>query len=385
MANGRPDDHDSIGDDLRVIEFLTEKPIYRHEAKGGDNDGPPRRRGLLVLALAAVAVAIVGVSVGVSVEVSRDDGDAEADPGNRGTSSASQTAGAVHDSTTVPPERMPRSLTPGDESTTAPLLPEGRPSTPEIGELVASVASVDFSGVAGAAYYLYADGRLIRTPDPAVEGSGFFEQRLAREGIDAVRERFFSSALFSYQSPGNISDCMDGLCVRSDAGGLVVAEGGAVTTTQGARLFSYLLTLAESLPESFWVAPELRPYIPARIAVCLQTFANVPDRAIPVPLDLSIVVPTFPARAAELVGRRAPIGTLPNPDPACFEMTLDEARTLADEFLSPAGGGTHQSSGIVISNRQLAAIQTEASEGIVAFVRFNPLLPHRESAAAFGG
>ncbi len=105
----------------------------------------------------------------------------------------------------------------------------------------------------------------------------------------------------------------------------------------------------------------------------------------PSPLDLSILVPTFPARAAELLGGHEPIGTRPNPDPACFEMTLDEARTLADEFLSPAGGGSHQYSGIVIRNRQLAAIQTSATQGIVAYVRFNALLPHRESAAAFSG
>jgi hypothetical protein len=106
---------------------------------------------------------------------------------------------------------------------------------------------------------------------------------------------------------------------------------------------------------------------------------------VPVPLDLSIAVPALPARGAELLGSRAPIGGRPNPQFTCFEVTLDEARTLADEFLGPAGGGSHLYSGIVISNPQLDAIQPDTPEGIVAYIRFNTLLPHPTSAAAFGG
>ena len=55
------------------------------------------------------------------------------------------------------------------------------------------------------------------------------------------------------------------------------------------------MTLDSSLPELQWAAPRIRAYVASRIQVCLGTFLNVP-----------------------------------------------EARTLADEFLSPAGGGSHE-------------------------------------------
>jgi hypothetical protein len=384
MANGRPGDDDSVGDDLEIIEFVTEEPTLRPEPEAVGNDRRPRRRRHLVLALAAVVVAIVGVSVAVS----RDDGDAEAEPGNRGTTSASRTAPDVPPPTVLPMEERPPPTSPGDATTTAPLLPEGAPSTPDVGELIASVA--DFaSGGTDTAYYFYADGRLIRSRTQADGGSSFVEQRLTPAGIERVRSEFLVAWGFDPNPPpGNISDCTYGICVRGNDGRLRTApESGrtAIQMTRATRLVTFIRALDESLPETEWVAPRIRTYIPARIAVCLQTFANVPDRAIGMPLDLSVLVPTFPARAAELLDGRAPIGGRPNPDPACFEMTLDEARTLADEFLSPAGGGSHLYSGIVVNNRQLAEIRTGRSEGIVAFVKFNTLLPHPESAGLYGG
>lgn len=378
MANG-PRDRESVGDELELIEFVTDEGIStarRPEPEAGDKDGPPRRRHLLVLAIAAVVVAIAGVFV----VVFREDGDGEAGRGTRDTSNASRTApDVVPGPTTIPPEERPPATTPGDASTTAPLLPEGAPSTPHIGELVASVTNFDGS----AAYYLYADGRLIWWSEQAGVGGGFVEQRLTPEGIERVRSEFLAAALFDPNSPpGNVADCEAVACVRGHDGRLLTARE---TATESARLVSYLRTLDASLPETEWAAPRIRTYVPARIAVCLQTFVNVPDRVVPVPLDLSILVPAFPARAAELLGGRERIGGRPNPDPACFEVTLDEARTLADEFLSPAGGGSHQYSGLVIRSPLLDAIQPDTPEGIVAYIRFNTLLPHAASAAAFGG
>ena len=57
-------------------------------------------------------------------------------------------------------------------------------------------------------------------------------------------------------------------------------------------------------------------------------------------------------------------------------MTLEEARTLEDAFLDPFGGGSHQYWGIVIGfNPQLDAIQPLPTEGLVAFITFDALLP----------
>jgi hypothetical protein len=57
-------------------------------------------------------------------------------------------------------------------------------------------------------------------------------------------------------------------------------------------------------------------------------------------------------------------------------MTLDEARTLEAEFLSPAGGGSHQYFGIVILiNRQFDAIEPDATAGNAVRITFQTLLP----------
>ena len=72
------------------------------------------------------------------------------------------------------------------------------------------------------------------------------------------------------------------------------------------RLVTYLKTLDSSLLESEWADKEIKPYVASRIAVCVQTF--VPDSdpdtdaVVQVPPDLSVLVPLFPAPAAELFG-----------------------------------------------------------------------------------
>jgi hypothetical protein len=374
MANGRPGDDDSVGDDLEVIEFVTEEPIDRPEPDAGDEDRPPRRRGLVVLALAAVVVAIVGVGVAVL----RDDGDARPGPTNPRTSNASRAApDAAPTSATIPPDERPPPTTPGDASTTAPLLPEGAPSTPHTGELVASVADQ----TTGGGYALYADGRLIWSSGRADASGGMVEQRLTPEGVERVRAEVLAAGEFTANAlPGNISECMSAICVRGDDGRLLGSVPGPVSpvtpaSAAEARLVSYLSTLASSLPKTEWAAPRIKTYVPARFIVCIGTYANLPDRAIPVQIDLATVLSAFPTGAAELfASREAHGGSAP-----ClysYETTLEEARTLADVFLSPTGGGTHEYSGIVIRNEELAAIQSDRSEGIIAYVSFQPLLPN---------
>jgi hypothetical protein len=196
-----------------------------------------------------------------------------------------------------------------------------------------------------------------------------------------VRSTFLSSGLFNPdQLPGDVPYCTGPACVRGDDGRLLSApESGPESATEAARLHTYLMTLDSSLPETEWAAPRIRTYVAPRIQVCLGTYLNLPDRAVPVPSDLSILLPAFPTRAAELLSDREPSG--PSGPAPCFEVTLEDARTLADEFLSPAGRGSHEYSGIVIRNPQLDAIPPV---GIVAYINFQPLLPDG-SPASFGG
>ena len=377
MANGRPGDDDSVGDDLEIIELVTEEPIHARKPEAGDNHRPPRRLRLLVLAIAAAVAAIAGVSVAV---VSRDDGDARAGPANPSTSNASRTApDAVPTSATIPPDERPPPTNPGDASTTAPLLPEGAPSTPHIGELVASVANEE--SFPGSGYYLYADGRLIWSSGQVDVSGGLVEQRLTPEGVERVRAELLAAGQFTpIALADNIVECQFAVCVRGDDGRILGLFPGPVSpvtpqSTAEARVVSYLSTLASSLPKTEWVTPRIKTYVASRFSVCIGTYADLPNRAIPVQIDLATVLPAFPTEAAELFASREVRGGGP-PCLYSVETTLEEARALADIFLSPTGGGTHEYSGIVIRNDELATIPSDRSEGILAYVSFQPLLPH---------
>ena len=381
---------ESVRDDLDVIDLLKEEGLWTargSEPEAGDGDPPPRRRRLLVLAIAALLVAITGVSVGVSrddgegeggVGIASEERDANSEPGSRVMSSArtQPVPDVVPATTTIPLEPRPPPTTPGDASTTAPLLPEGAPSTPHIGELVVSAWPGPGPSGFSSGYNLYADGRLIWLSEG---GSGeFVEQRLTPEGVERVRSEFLASGLFDPTLPGLLLSCAAPLCVRGDDGRLLSAPQSA-----GAEhLFSYLGTLDASLPKTEWATPRIKTYVASRFNVCLGTYANVPDRAIPVQIDLSAVLPALPTDAAELFDSREAQRGGPGPSAFCIETTLEEARALADLFLSPTGGGTHEYNGIVVRNAELAAIPSDVSQGVIPYITFQPLLP---DAAPFGG
>jgi len=379
-------DREPVGDDLEVIELAADEgttPRRGPSVKSMTRMGRRARRGLFLLAIAAAVVA------GAWVVVSLDEGDSQSEPGRRGMSNSSSTVrSVVPGSTVIPLEDRPPVTSPGDGSTTAPLLPEGAPSTPHAGELVASVANPP-DGL----YYLYADGRLIWSPRQAEVWGGMVEQRLTREGVERVRSEFLAAGRFSPDPPllGSDAECPGGgACVRGDDGRLLMLLGPGSPVSPAshvspapARLVSYLRTLDSSLPKTEWATPRVRPYVASRFNVCLGTYANLPDRAIPVQIDLATVLPALPPAAEWLFGSREAHGD--GVEGSCshlFETTLEEARALADVFLSSTGGGTHEYSGIVIRNAELATIQSDVSEGIVVYVSFQPLLPNGTQAGA---
>jgi hypothetical protein len=158
---------------------------------------------------------------------------------------------------------------------------------------------------------------------------------------------------------------------------------------EAVRLFDDLGMLDSTLPATEWADQQIKDYVPARIAACLQVFVAKDGTAVQVPTDLSILVPLFPARAAELLDGRDAMGRIPAIEEyggSCFDMTLDEARTLADEFLAPLGGGSHEYWGITIDiNEQFDASQPPTTgalehggitrEGKFAHISFKQLLP----------
>jgi hypothetical protein len=339
---------------------------------------------------AAAAVPVVLLVTAATVFVtSSDDGGVRTKPAGQ-TPSTTPSPTALTPPTTVV---RPQSTIPGDRSTQGALLPDGAPSMPHSGELVASVRWLEPppSDIYHS-YDLYADGRLIWFFD---RDNQYVEQRLTPEGVARVRSEFLASGLFDpAQPPSSVPPCTLQstpvapalplqVCVRGDDGRLLSARETPVPDM--VQLVSYLKTLDSSLPESEWSDKKTKPYVASRIAVCMRTFVGQKNgTAVQVPNDLSKLLSLFPAQAAALLEGRDEIGRLPNigDGGSCFELTLEEARTLRDELLAPSGRGSHAYYGIVLNiNYQFDAIQPAGNprkKGTrnVAFITFNHLTPH---------
>src|SRR5262245_59936791 len=144
----------------------------------------------------------------------------------------------------------PPVTTPGDDSASGALLPEGVSSTPPTGDLVAA-ATLFHRG----AYRLYADGRLLSYVG-GPSGGWFDDQRLTPEGVERVRSEFLKSALFaqpddaaSMSSPGDSCTRGFAVCV-SDGDRLLVQDPNL--EPESVRLSDYMKTLNSTLPPTEW-------------------------------------------------------------------------------------------------------------------------------------
>jgi hypothetical protein len=104
---------------------------------------------------------------------------------------------------------------------------------------------------------------------------------------------------------------------------------------------------------------------------------------------VKVTQPTLGAREPTAEMERVP--NLFRSDPSeregirCFELTLDEARTLADAFLAPPGGGSREYSGIVLRlGYQPDPAQPGATREEGAYIWFDQLLPDTVPLGAFG-
>ena len=279
------------------------------------------RRWWLVAAVAAVLLLIAGVAV----QTARDD-----DVG-----------------TVVVPAGPRQTVTTGTTVTTAPrtadaiLPPTGAaPSSPETGELVASLAQYHQG-----AWNLYADGRLVSIDDQRC--CEWLEQRLTPDGVELVRSAFLTSGLFDPDQPSADPPPDDNPfaacpCVR-DGDKLLstVPAGGAGPRQPGpaeAALIEYLRDLPSSVPASEWVDQTGRPFVAAKQGICF--FHSAPT-GIPEPLtDLPAVVASLPPTAAELLAgrdRTSHLVTALQIPSACVNATNAEARTVAEALVAAFG------------------------------------------------
>jgi hypothetical protein len=271
----------------------------------------PRRWRLAAAAVAALVLVLGGVLVWAA---SSDDAHTPA-PAGPGTTS-----------TTVPPAALQ-----------AFLPPEGAPSTPLAGELVASIGFWGPGGLTAApagwgdtSLNLFADGRLIRLPTRGVPG-GMGEQRLTPEGVERVRSQILATVFGGGRQPADSvwSSCFCIIRVRD--GGRVLSTAVAAgpdadrADPQVGRFVEWITTLESSLPPSAWQDRDVAAFVPLRYRICvygedaetnLQPFSDVPG----------VVARRLPARVARLLAGINP----------CLELPTADARTLA-RWLVDAG------------------------------------------------
>jgi hypothetical protein len=293
---------DAPGHDLRRADV----PVIDLDPVSQARSGPARWR----FATAAVA-ALVLVVGGVLVWVATNDDAATPAP-----------AGPGPTSTTTSPSPRGEALLP----------PEGTPSTPVTGELVASIAFwgpniVNAPGWADTSLNLFADGRLIRLPTLGVPGE-MGEQRLTPEGVERVRAEILATVFGGGQQPVDPGSCACIIRVR-DGGRLLSTPTGLPGSNpvdpRVDRLIEYLTTLESSLPGSAWEQRDAKAFVPLRYLVCVygegggtndQPISDIPG----------VLARQLPAPVAQLLAGANP----------CAELTTADARTLARR-LSDAG------------------------------------------------
>jgi hypothetical protein len=278
-------------------------------------------------------------------------------------------------------------------ATTVALLPEGPGSVPVTGEMVAAL-NIRHRGV----YRLYADGRLIQVWSR-------LEQRLTPEGVERVRSRFLSSGLFESAVPVSSIDelCAISACVRDGDQWLEVQVdvGGPSESRappEAVRLFDDLVNIDLWLPATEWVDAKVKPYVPGLIGTCFGMYVD----GDPAGFDLDGLVSRLSEQAATVLAAHEQSAEMESlllpltrfdagisspivePESGCVELTLEEARTLANALLPPSGDGTRDDGITLRLGRQPDPSQPGATQEEAAHVWFFQVLPDKLPFDAFG-
>jgi hypothetical protein len=222
---------------------------------------------------------------------------------------------------------------------------EAIPSTPETGELVASMWEHEGApGHFGNGWlYLYADGRLLwEQLDPADPTGGWLEQRLTPEGVELIRSEIIATGLFEPDQPPPPAN--DGWPRETNGASVQVRNADQLVYVNRVvlELQERLAKLWSWLPEDAWEDAETKPYVPSRYAVCFL------GRSV-APIDPSDHLSALPAAAQNLLSNatQLQVAELAARDPAgmalqgsnddCYDVTAEEARTLATILNSAEG------------------------------------------------
>lgn len=298
-------------------------------ARTGERSGRARRR-----VVAAAAAAVVLVAAGALVLDATDDGNQRGGP-----TSPSPTPTTTPDGPCPPWDGG----APGCGAMHLPP-PGATPSTPEHGELVATIAfSAHNTQVGEASFNLFADGRLIRLgnvgPDvadnEAVPG-GVVEQALTAEGVELVRAEFLASGLFDPDDPPASGDVLSACwCViRVRDGGQLRSTGTAwdpsgaapVVQRRADRFVDYIAGFDSSLPARAWADREIRTYVPSRYVVSVYGPADANGAHHPLTDPAAALAQWVPAEVADLVAgaNRGPGALLTPADAQQLVEALDE-------------------------------------------------------------
>lgn len=213
--------------------------------------------------------------------------------------------------------------------------PGATPSSPESGELVASMwEHIGAPGSFGNGWiYLYADGRLIwERLDPAPTG-GWLERRLTTEGVELIRSEIIDTELFDPDQP---PPAPNGGVPREINGGTIQVRNGdrlVYVNRVVPELFARMSEPWSWLPEDAWADTEESAYVPSRYAACLnsQYLAALPTAA------RSLLAGAGEFRIDEMADLDPAGFTLVGPwTHQCYIFTVEGARTLLTEL--SAGG-----------------------------------------------
>ena len=270
------------------------------------------------------------------------------------------------------------------------------PSTPTHGELVVSLLgrSTKDDGLFRA--WVFADGRMIWTKEGDFAyganetTTGFLEQRLTPDGVERIRSEIVSTGLFT--------DDLDLLSTQGVIWGTVRVrdddrfvhvewtnpdndprDRGTTATPEQASALGRLDTLLTHptswLPASAWEDREIKAYVPSTFAVCYEAA----ERGI----HPSRILSVLPASVEELL--RAKNRIQDDPNDSCTEVTVEEARALAETF-NEAGLGQERSSygrlGYVFEPP--VPLASGPIENTVS-IYFEPYLPHGEVTCSVCG
>ena len=234
------------------------------------------------------------------------------------------------------------------------LAPEGAtPSSPSRGELVLSAFFAHSGGDPGRFHFnVYADGRLIwqrlggGTGEYAIDyTTGWVEQRLTPEGVELLRSEALSTGLFDQdvhlvggyiQYPGEVWVRNGDRLVRVTWS--VIGPDNAATETAATpeqvnalkQLDARLADPASWLPATAWEDEQMRPFVPSRYSLCLES---------PQLVELARVLASLPQRAQDLLDgwdltyRES---TYSEGRYWCSAVTTERARALA-QILDDAG------------------------------------------------